>query len=72
MIYITVNNAGKLSTFRSIKAMKKESPPDIKYYHTPLGTISVLLIKLDGYTNIYELFDDMGLTPKLVSEATYD
>ena len=73
MIYITINkDTGQLNTFKSVRDMKKAVSEDTQYYHTPLDTITINLIKLDGYTCIAELFNDMGLTSKLVSEVTRD
>ena len=75
MIYITIDkDTGLLNTFRTIRDMKKETSDheNTTYYHTPLQTITVQLIKLDGYSCIAELFNDMGLIPKKVSEARSD
>lgn len=73
MIYISVDpDNGKLKSFRSIKDMKKEVPSEATYYHTPLSTISIDLSKLNGHYTIEDLFIDMGLSSKPVSEAVKD
>ncbi len=75
MIYITIDpNDGKLKSFRSVKDMKKESkrPNETTYYHTPLNTITIDLSKLNGHRTIEDLFIDMGLSSKLVSEVVKD
>lgn len=73
MIYISVDpDTGKLKSFRTIRDMKEQSAPDATYYHTPLSTITIDLSKLDGHHAIEDLFIDMGLNSKLVSEAIKD
>ena len=73
MNYITVDpDTGKLKSFKTVRDMKKETSEDATYYHTPLSTVTIDLSKLDGHHTIEDLFIDMGLSPKPISEAVKD